>query len=126
MSEIADSTEDNKDELQLQVPLESKNDAVYMGTVYIGSPESQPANVVFDTGSEYLAVTSNLCDDRTAGNFKFKKYDPTSGSFVERDQKTKRCKTMAFDIHKSDSQKILSKASSKLTYGSAKLQGFIW
>ena len=56
-----------------------------MGTVYIGSPESQPANVVFDTGSEYLAVTSALCDDKTSGNFKFKKYDPNSSSFVERD-----------------------------------------
>ncbi len=33
---------------------------------------------------------------------------------------------MAYDMHKSDSNKILSKASSKLTYGSAKLQGFIW
>ena len=29
-------------------------------------------------------------------------------------------------MHRSDSNKILSKASSKLTYGSAKLQGFIW
>ena len=29
-------------------------------------------------------------------------------------------------MHKSESNKILSKASSKLTYGSAKLQGFIW
>lgn len=75
VSEQADSSEDNKDELQLQVPLESRNDAVYMGTVYVGSPDSQPANVVFDTGSEYLAVTSTLCDDRTSGNFKFKKFD---------------------------------------------------
>jgi saccharopepsin len=81
---------------------------------------------VFDTGSEYLAITSVLCDDETAGNFKFKKYDPLSGGFVERDQMHKRCKTMAYDMHKSDSNKILSKASSKLTYGSAKLQGFIW
>jgi hypothetical protein len=53
-----------------------------MGTVYMGSPNSQPARVVFDTGSEYLAVTSSLCDDKTSGNFKFKKYDPLSGSFV--------------------------------------------
>jgi hypothetical protein len=35
-----------------------------MGTVYMGSPNSQPARVVFDTGSEYLAVTSALCDDK--------------------------------------------------------------
>lgn len=97
-----------------------------MGTVYIGTPVSQPANVVFDTGSEYLAVTSSLCDDETSGQYRFKKFDPQSQAFVERDQKSKRCKTMAYDMQKSDSQKILSKASSKLTYGSAKLQGFIW
>jgi hypothetical protein len=49
-----------------------------MGTVYIGTPVSQPANVVFDTGSEYLAVTSSLCDDETSGQYRFKKFDPTS------------------------------------------------
>mmetsp|Transcript_2625 Transcript_2625/g.4067 ORF Transcript_2625/g.4067 Transcript_2625/m.4067 type:complete len:98 (-) Transcript_2625:565-858(-) len=97
-----------------------------MGTVFMGSPKSQSARVVFDTGSEYLAVTSSLCDDKTSGNFKFKKYDPLSGSFVQRDQLTERCMTQAYDMHGSDSNKILSKASSKLTYGSAKLQGFIW
>jgi hypothetical protein len=86
VSEVARSDEDQKDELKLQVPLESRNDAVYMGTVYIGSPVSQPASVVFDTGSEYLAVTSSLCDDETSGNFKFKKFDPSSNAFVERDQ----------------------------------------
>ncbi len=110
----------------MQVPLTSRNDAVYMGTVFMGSPKSQPARVVFDTGSEYLAITSSLCDDKTSGNFKFKKYDPLSGSFVQRDQLNERCKTQAYDMKKSDSNKSLSKASSKLTYGSAKLQGFIW
>jgi len=75
---VADQTEDNKDEMQLQVPLVSKNDAVYMGTVFLGTPESQPASVVFDTGSEYLAVTSSLCDDNSSGNFKFRKYDPSA------------------------------------------------
>ena len=118
VSEVADTNIDLKDQLQLQVPLNSRNDAVYLGTLYIGAPQSQPARVVFDTGSEYLAVTSVLCDDETAGNYKFKKYDPLSGGFVERDQTHKRCKTMAFDMHKSKTQKILSKASSKLTYGS--------
>mgnify|MGYP004585844901 FL=1 len=101
--------------------MNSRNDAVYMGTVHMGSPVSQPARVVFDTGSEYLAITSSLCDDKTSGNFKFKKYDPLSGSFVQRDQLTQRCSTSAYDMHKSSSNKILSKASSKLTYGSAKL-----
>jgi hypothetical protein len=121
VSETAESSIDNKDDLKLQVPLDSRNDAVYLGTVYMGSPASQPAKVVFDTGSEYLAITSVLCDDETSGNFKFKKYDPLTGGFTDRDQLHKRCKTMAYDMHKSDSNKILSKASSKLTYGSAKL-----
>jgi len=118
--------EDNTNDLQLQVPLTSRNDAVYMGTIHMGSPASQPAHVVFDTGSEYLAVTSSLCDDKTSGQFKFKKFDPLSGSFVQRDQLNERCKSQAYDMHASQSNKILSKASSKLTYGSAKLQGFIW
>mmetsp|Transcript_12516 Transcript_12516/g.21062 ORF Transcript_12516/g.21062 Transcript_12516/m.21062 type:complete len:191 (+) Transcript_12516:261-833(+) len=121
VSEVADQSEDNKDDLKLQVPLTSRNDAVYMGTIYMGSPTSQPTRVVFDTGSEYLAVTSALCDDKTSGNFKFKKYDPLSGSFVQRDQLSDRCNTRAYNMHQSDSNKILSKASSKLTYGSAKL-----
>lgn len=121
VSEVADNSEDMKDDIQLQVPLISRNDAVYMGTLYMGSPLSQNAKVVFDTGSEYLAVTSSLCDDKTSGNFKFKKYDPISGSFVQRDQLNQRCDTQAYNMHKSDSNKILSKASSKLTYGSAKL-----
>jgi len=81
--------------------------------------------VVFDTGSEYLAVTSALCDDKTAGNYKFKVYDLAHNDFIQKDEQN-RCSSMAYDMHKSDSNKILSKASSKLTYGSAKLQGFIW
>lgn len=40
VSEVADASEDNRDDLQLQVPLNSKNDAVYLGTVYMGSPKS--------------------------------------------------------------------------------------
>lgn len=67
-----------------------------MGQVYIGTPESQPANVVFDTGSEYLAVTSSLCNDATSGNFKFKKYDPTKQSFAEKSDNENRCKTNAY------------------------------
>jgi hypothetical protein len=60
---------------KLKVPLESRGDAVYVGTLYLGFPEQQPTKVVFDTGSEYLITTSALCDDTKAGNFKFKVYD---------------------------------------------------
>lgn len=40
VSESADESEDKKDDLKLQVPLTSRNDAVYMGTVFMGSPVS--------------------------------------------------------------------------------------
>jgi hypothetical protein len=92
ISEKADESIDNRDDLKLQVPLNSRNDAVYLGTVYMGSPVSQPAKVVFDTGSEYLAITSVLCDDATAGNFKFKKYNALSGGFEEETNSTKGAK----------------------------------
>ena len=57
---------DVKNDRSLQVPLEYLNDALYVGTLYIGTPQSQPTRVVFDTGSEYLAITSALCDDKAA------------------------------------------------------------
>ena len=85
VSESAEAMDDNTSDMALNLPLTSRNDAVYMGTIFMGSPNSQPAHVVFDTGSEYLAVTSALCDDKTSGQFKFKKFDPLSGSFVQRD-----------------------------------------
>jgi len=80
---------------------------------------------VFDTGSEYLAVTSALCSDKSAGNYKFKVYEPAHNDFITEDVPN-RCNSQAYDMHHSDSSKILSRSSSKLAYGSANLQGFIW
>jgi len=40
VSEIAEADEDNTNDSSLQVPLNSRNDAVYMGTIYMGSPVS--------------------------------------------------------------------------------------
>ena len=38
-------------------------DAEFAGTIFIGKESNQQeATLVFDTGSEYLTVTSNLCD----------------------------------------------------------------
>ena len=79
---------------------------------------SQSARVVFDTGSEYLAVTSALCDDNAAQNFHFKVYDGASNDFINKKVEN-RCITQAYDMHKSQTSKILSRSSSKLAYGSA-------
>jgi hypothetical protein len=80
-STVENSLENMKDK-NLKVPLESRGDAVYVGTLYLGFPENQPTKLVFDTGSEYLITTSALCDDKTAGNFKFKVYDQDNNDFI--------------------------------------------
>lgn len=114
-----------KDDYNLKVLLDFENDALYVGTIYLGAPQSQPARVVFDTGSEYLAVTSALCDDSAAQNYKFKVYDAASNDFTSKAPQN-RCPSLGYDMHKSQTSKILSRSSSKLSYGSANLQGFVW
>ncbi len=96
VSEVADLSEDVKDELKLQVPLNSKNDAVYLGTVHMGSPVSQPARVVFDTGSEYLAITSVLCDVGAAGKIKCTTIGPMLGGLVEEEPPHKGCENKGY------------------------------
>ena len=60
-----------------------EQDSSFAGDIQIGSP-AQTVRLIFDTGSEYLGVTSNLCSDNSAENFNFKKYDPASKKFLER------------------------------------------
>ena len=55
------------------------DDAIYEGTMYLGSPNSQPVRLIFDTGSEYLIVTSVLCDDKMSAKYRFKKMDSVTG-----------------------------------------------
>lgn len=49
-----------------KVPLKNEDGNGYTGTIYVGS-EEKPINVLFDTGSDYLAVTSDLCLDPKLG-----------------------------------------------------------
>ena len=72
-------------------------------------------------------MTSVLCDDKLAGNYKFKKLDPITGTLqLKRGELESRCKTTAYDMQKSRSQRMLAHSSSKVVYGSAKIQGFVW
>ena len=64
---------DLKDETQLRVNLDSQDDALYVGTLYMGAPHGMPARVIFDTGSEHLAITGALCNNKTAGDYRFSK-----------------------------------------------------
>jgi len=42
-----------------------------VGNLYLGAPHGQQARVIFDTGSEHLAVTGALCNNKTAGKYHF-------------------------------------------------------
>ena len=93
-----------------QVLLESRGDALYLGTVNLGSPFSQPVKVAFDTGSEFLTVTSSFCDDSTTPEeYAFRKVDTASGKEVNRTeaQKKSRCLSSAYHVQNSTSHKLL-------------------
>jgi hypothetical protein len=49
-----------------RVDLTNEDGAGYVGTIFLGSNET-PARVLFDTGSDFLAVTSDLCLDPKLG-----------------------------------------------------------
>lgn len=49
-----------------RVDLHNDDGNGYVGTIYIGS-EDRPAKVLFDTGSDFLAITSDLCNDPKLG-----------------------------------------------------------
>ena len=66
------------DEKRLRVNLESQDDALYVGTLYVGAPNSQPVRVIFDTGSEHLAITSALCSNKLQGKYHFSEEDKFS------------------------------------------------
>ena len=63
---------------------------------------------MFDTGSEYLAVTSNLCDDESSDVFEFKKYSPETNKLLDRKNTKGRCHSKAYDTRKSETAKVMS------------------
>lgn len=94
----------------------------------MGYPVTQPVKVAFDTGSEFLAITSTLCDDDTTPQeFQFKKVDQASGKEVVRNetQKKNRCLSKAFAPQNSTEFHLIKDKSSIVSYGSAQLQGFL-
>ena len=93
---------DLKDEVQLRVNLESEDDSLYVGTIFIGAPHSMSARVVFDTGSEQLAVTGALCDNKTAGKYHFSQEQFSKKINLEVDEPEKAAvKEAVKEVHES-------------------------
>lgn len=110
--------------------VELKNDEGegYVGTIYVGSDE-RPVNVLFDTGSDFLAITSDLCMDPKLGKIveDVPVFNTTSLSYVHSEKDNRKCKSMAYKTKESQTAKAIPSADDeKLDYGSAKLQGKLY
>ena len=71
----------------------------YMGEMFFGYPLSQQANVVFDTGSNWLTVASVDCDT---------------------------CYKQSYDYTKSNNKQLIHNEIVEQQYGSAELKGYIF
>ena len=87
-----------------RVELDNEDGAGYVGTIFLGSQE-QPARVLFDTGSDYMAVTSSLCSDPKLGKPEIDeaKFDPVSLSYIPSGKDLRKCKSQAFNLAQSQS-----------------------
>jgi len=66
VSEAGEGTAPSLSGSGFRVDLNNDDGAGYVGTIYVGSNDS-PAKVLFDTGSDFLALTSDLCLDPKLG-----------------------------------------------------------
>ena len=67
-----------------------------MGTMFFGS-DKQDANLIFDTGSSWLTVTSNMCEN---------------------------CNSQKFNVKTSTTASQVDKTTFRQVYGSATLSGY--
>ena len=124
---VIDFSEFNKPSFSshgFRVDLTNEDGAGYVGTIYLGSNDA-PARVLFDTGSDFLAVTSDLCLDPKLGKQEedVPVFDSKSMTFKPSGKDLRKCKSTAYVSKESDTSKKMGGDDEKLDYGSAKLQG---
>ena len=107
--------------------LTNEDGAGYVGTIYMGSQET-PVKVLFDTGSDFLAITSDLCLDPKLGKQEEAEavFDPVNMVYKNSNKDLRKCKSTAYLSQKSSSAKKLGGDDEKLDYGSAKLMGKLY
>jgi len=110
----------------VRVELTNDDGAGYVGSIFIGSPP-RPAKVIFDTGSDYLALTSDLCNDPKLGQKEIDEpvFDLKTFMYVPSGKDHRKCKSTAYFTKDSSTAKALGE-DEKLDYGSAKLQGKLY
>lgn len=104
-----------------RVDLTNEDGNGYVGTIYMGSQEA-PAKVLFDTGSDFLALTSSLCLDPKLGKQELDEpvFDSQSLTYKPSGKDHRKCKSTAYNISESETSKYMGDEE-KLDYGSAKL-----
>ena len=107
-----------------RVDLTNEDGAGYVGNIFLGS-ENQPAKVLFDTGSDFLAVTSDLCLDPKLGKQEQDEpvFNTTSFVYEQSGKDLRKCKSTAYLTKQSKSSHRIGKDNEVLDYGSAKLSG---
>jgi hypothetical protein len=98
-----------------------------VGTIYVGSNES-PVKVLFDTGSDFLAITSSLCNDPKLGQQELDEpvFDPVLFAYMPSGKDHRKCKSMGYNLAQTKSGTELKADDQKLDYGSANLQGKLY
>jgi len=82
-----------------RVELQNDDGAGYIGTIFVGK-DDQPAKVLFDTGSDFLALTSSLCNDKALGQQELDVpvFDTKTFSYLPSGKDHRKCKSTAYNI----------------------------
>lgn len=133
-AQAAGNTDENGNPIVLKpntsgfrVDLTNEDGAGYVGTIYMGSEES-PVKVLFDTGSDFLAITSDLCLDPKLGKQEAPEtvFDPVNLVYKNSGKDLRKCKSTAYLSQKSSTSHKMGGDDEKLDYGSAKLMGKLY
>lgn len=114
--EVSDNEAEIKEKHSLRSELTNVRDIEFLGDIYLGSPSSQLAKVVFDTGSDWLTIKSCL----TEAHCHMKKLAPEA---LAQSQTAKMADTVYY-MNQTLTGQAVNNIGFPLSYGSANLEGF--
>lgn len=111
----------------IESDLSNIKDIEYLGNIYIGTPSSQKARVVFDTGSDWLTIKACLTEAHCHTK-KVKAKDPQDQSAedepAQEDDPAIVKPDTAYFMNQTSTGSAVNNIGFPLSYGSANLEGF--